>query len=157
MPFPYPFGIFSKKGGGGLASVLRTFANPPSSPELLRRYSLCIQTGNSWYESKFGVDTGFLCGYTDRKQKGITRMATIKTAISIREPLFEQVESLANELNISRSRVFVLAVEEFVQRYNNRQLLDDINRAYDDLPNRDEQLYLDKTRRQHKRLVEGEW
>ena len=54
-------------------------------------------------------------------------MASVKTAISIQELLFEQVDALASELNISRSRIFVLAVEEFIERYNNRQLLDEIN------------------------------
>ena len=84
-------------------------------------------------------------------------MASVKTAISIREPLFEQVEALANELDLSRSRLFVLAVEEFIQRYQNRQLLEDINRAYDDLPDIAEQTYLEKTRYQQRKLVEGEW
>ncbi len=84
-------------------------------------------------------------------------MTSIKTAISIREPLFEQVEALASELNISRSRVFVLAVEEFIQRYRNRQLLAAINKAYDDLPTSAEQVYVRKTRHQHQKVVEGEW
>ena len=84
-------------------------------------------------------------------------MASVKTAISIQEPLFEQVEALASELNISRSRIFVLAIEEFIQRYQNRQLLEGINRAYDDLPDATEQLYLEKTRQQQRKLMEGEW
>lgn len=84
-------------------------------------------------------------------------MASIKTAISIREPLFEQVEILARELNISRSRVFVLAVEEFLHRYQNRQLLEEINQAYDDLPDSTENSYLSKIRSHHQGMVEGEW
>ncbi|MBC8509811.1 MAG: hypothetical protein ISR58_05735 [Anaerolineales bacterium] len=84
-------------------------------------------------------------------------MTSIKTAISIREPLFKQVEALASELNISRSKVFVLAVEEFIKKYQNRQLLEEINRAYDDIPDTAEQLYLGKVRRQQRKLVEGEW
>ena len=84
-------------------------------------------------------------------------MTSIKTAISIQEPLFEQVETLARELNISRSRVFVLAVEEFIQRHQNQQLLEEINQAYDDVPDTIEQLYLHKTRQHHRKIVEGEW
>lgn len=84
-------------------------------------------------------------------------MANIKTAISIREPLFQQVEAIASELNISRSRVFVLAVEEFLQRYNNQQLLEELNRAYDDLPDENEELYRVKARQQQRNLLEGEW
>jgi metal-responsive CopG/Arc/MetJ family transcriptional regulator len=84
-------------------------------------------------------------------------MTSVKTAISIREPLFEQVEALANELNISRSRIFALAVEEFIQRYKNQQLLEEINRAYDDLPDASEKEYMGKMRNQHRRLVEDQW
>lgn len=84
-------------------------------------------------------------------------MANVKTAISIREPLFQQVEALASELKISRSRVFVLAVEEFLKRYNNQQLLEEINRAYDDLPDENEALYQVKARQQQRDFLEGEW
>src|SRR5262245_38325477 len=38
-------------------------------------------------------------------------MANIKTAISIPQPLFEQVEALTREMHISRSHLFTLAVE----------------------------------------------
>jgi hypothetical protein len=36
-------------------------------------------------------------------------MQTIKTAISLQRPLFEQAESLAERLEISRSRLFIIA------------------------------------------------
>lgn len=84
-------------------------------------------------------------------------MTSIKTAISIREPLFKQVEALASELNVSRSKIFVLAVEEFIKKYQNRQLLEEINRAYEDLPDATEQLHLEIARKQQRKLVEGEW
>ena len=84
-------------------------------------------------------------------------MATVKTAISIKEPLFEQVETLASELNISRSRIFALAVEEFIQRYKNQQILEEINRAYDDLAEPAEELNLNKMRQGQRKLLEGEW
>ncbi len=84
-------------------------------------------------------------------------MASVKTAISIQEPLFRQVESLADSLNISRSRVFALAVEEFLERYKNQQLLDNLNSAYDDLPSPKAEEYLHKVQKQHRHLVEGEW
>ncbi len=39
-------------------------------------------------------------------------MAGVKTAISVEKKLFEQVNQLAKEKHISRSRLFVLAVAE---------------------------------------------
>ena len=84
-------------------------------------------------------------------------MANIKTAISIPEALFEQVEMLARQAQISRSRLFVLAVEEFVRRYENQELLEAINRAYDDLPSPEEQAYRQRMRQKHRELVKGQW
>lgn len=85
-------------------------------------------------------------------------MANIKTAISLPESLFARVEKLAAELKVSRSRVFVLALESFVRDYQDRQLFDQINQAYADEPQTaSEQLQLKRIRRQHRRAAEGEW
>jgi metal-responsive CopG/Arc/MetJ family transcriptional regulator len=59
-------------------------------------------------------------------------MTTIKTAISLPDALFEQVELVAQELQLSRSGFFALAVEDFLRRYENRKLLDAFNAAYAD-------------------------
>ncbi len=82
---------------------------------------------------------------------------SIKTAISINETLFEQVNKLADELKVSRSYLFVMAVEEFVQRYQSQQLLRQINQAYDDSPVADEEQLAPGMWRQQRNLVEGEW
>ena len=85
-------------------------------------------------------------------------MANIKTAISLQKSLFEQVDALAREMKVSRSRVFVLALENFIREYQDRQLFDKINKAYEDAPpDNAEQLRLRQIRRQHRRAVEGEW
>ncbi len=81
-------------------------------------------------------------------------MASIKTAISLQKSLLEQVDALARELDISRSRLFVLAAEEFMQRHENLKLLEKINAAYDDSPDPEEQAVLRGMRNQHRRLVE---
>ena len=84
-------------------------------------------------------------------------MANVKTAISLQQSLFEQVDALAQELEISRSRLFVLAVEAYIQRHHNRQLLEAINEAYADLPDREEQALRHHMRQQHRQMVEGQW
>jgi metal-responsive CopG/Arc/MetJ family transcriptional regulator len=84
-------------------------------------------------------------------------MANVKTAVSLRKDLFEQVEALANEMKISRSRLFVLALEEFLRRHQNQQLLEQINAAYDEAPDPSEQALRRRMRRQHRQIVEGEW
>ena len=84
-------------------------------------------------------------------------MANVKTAISLQKSLFEQVEALAREMKVSRSRLFVLALEEFVRRYQNQQLLERINQAYQDVPDTTEPSRLRSMRRLHRQVVEGEW
>ena len=84
-------------------------------------------------------------------------MAHIKTAVSLQEDLFEQVETLASEMRISRSRLFALALEEFLQRYQSQQLLERINAAYDEAPDPSEQALQRRMRRQHRQIVESEW
>jgi hypothetical protein len=80
---------------------------------------------------------------------------TVKTAISIDKNLFEQVEVLAQEMNVSRSHLFVLAVEQFIRRQQARNLLDRINAAYDDEPDVPEQEQLTLMRGSQRKLVEG--
>jgi len=84
-------------------------------------------------------------------------MANIKTAISIQESLFKKIEELARKLGVPRSHIFVLAVEEFIEREENRRLLASINDAYKDEPEAVEQKLLRQMRSSHRRLVEGEW
>jgi len=84
-------------------------------------------------------------------------MANIKTAISIEKPLFEEVDALAQELEVSRSHLFGLAAREFVQRHKSQKLLDAINAAYDDVPDPDEQTLQRQMRSRHHELVKDQW
>ncbi len=85
-------------------------------------------------------------------------MTSVKTAISLPRPLFQQVDTLAREMNISRSRLFVLAVEDFVRRYQNQRLLEQINAAYDDEPSApgDQELQRHMLGL-HREVIESEW
>ena len=84
-------------------------------------------------------------------------MEHIKTAISLHKALFKQVEALAHEMQISRSRLFTLAVEDFIRRHESQRLLECINAAYADVPEPAEQALQRRMRHQHRRLIEGEW
>ncbi len=85
-------------------------------------------------------------------------MSNVKTAISLPASLFARVETVARELKVSRSRVFVLALESFMRDYQDRQLFDQINQAYaGEPPTPSEQAQLQHIRRQHRRVAKGEW
>jgi len=84
-------------------------------------------------------------------------MPKVKTAISIQESLFKKADALARKLDVSRSQLFVLALEDYLRQYENRQLLERIDAAYEDVPDAKE-----LARRQHlkdyqRRILEGEW
>jgi len=83
-------------------------------------------------------------------------MPNIKTAISIEKPIFDQVNDLAKNLNISRSRLFVIAAQEYIQRHINIELFQAINEAYDDLSDDDIKI-VDKMRPRHLKMVRDQW
>lgn len=84
-------------------------------------------------------------------------MANIKTAISIEKPLFEEVEALAGEMEVSRSYLFSLAAREFVQHHKTKKLLDAINAAYDDSIDPVAESLRAHMKSKHRQLVKGQW
>jgi metal-responsive CopG/Arc/MetJ family transcriptional regulator len=84
-------------------------------------------------------------------------MANKKTAISIEKPLFEEIEALAVEMEVSRSSLFALAAREFVQRHKSQKLLDSINAVYKDSPDVTEERLKAQMKSKHRRLVKGQW
>jgi metal-responsive CopG/Arc/MetJ family transcriptional regulator len=84
-------------------------------------------------------------------------MQTVKTAISIQKPLFERADKLARKMKVSRSRLFVIALEEYIKRRQNRELLEQLNAVYADEPDPLEESLRRGIEREHRRLVEGEW
>lgn len=84
-------------------------------------------------------------------------MQNVKTAISIHKSLFDQAEKIARKMKVSRSRLYALALEDYIQRAQNQELLTQINAAYADEPDSTERLVRRKVRSTHRRIVRGEW
>jgi metal-responsive CopG/Arc/MetJ family transcriptional regulator len=84
-------------------------------------------------------------------------MHAIKTAISIDKNLFDQVEKIARTMKVSRSRLFVIALQDFIEHRKNRETLAQINAACADEPDKTEVTLRLKSRQQHRRIVEGKW
>jgi predicted transcriptional regulator len=84
-------------------------------------------------------------------------MARIKTAVSLDKTLYEQIDTLACKLKVSRSRLFAMALEDFLRHHENEQLLQEINRAYQDEPDQSRQAESQGMRRLHRKIVDGEW
>ncbi len=84
-------------------------------------------------------------------------MGNVKTAISIQESLYKELDSLAHKLQTSRSRLFSVAVREFLERRRNRQLLRDINAAYNEPLDKSEKKMLEAGSATARDLLKGEW
>ena len=84
-------------------------------------------------------------------------MQAIKTAISIEKNLFDQAEKIARTMKVSRSKLFAIALQDFLAHQKNKELLAQINAAYADEPDAAEQALRSKSRRHHRRIVEGDW
>jgi len=77
-------------------------------------------------------------------------MATsVKTAISMQEDLLIEVNRMAEELKVSRSRLFVLAVQDFIKKRESQKLLAQINDAFSDLPGAEEKIVQSGMRREY--------
>jgi len=84
-------------------------------------------------------------------------MAVVKTAISIKEPLFHKLEELADEMEMSRSRLLALALEEFIERHENLRLLETLNAVYADDPQEEELELAAKHAARRREALEDTW
>jgi metal-responsive CopG/Arc/MetJ family transcriptional regulator len=58
----------------------------------------------------------------------------MKTAISLPDPVFEEAESLARQLGVSRSELYTKALKAYLRKYNKEQILSKLNQIYAEEP-----------------------
>ncbi len=83
-------------------------------------------------------------------------MPGVKTTISLEKDLFNQVNQLANDLHVSRSKLFTLAVKDFLKKQESKKLLAQLNAAYGDSPNEEEKTISKAMLRKQRKTVEQE-
>jgi predicted transcriptional regulator len=66
-------------------------------------------------------------------------VAHVKTAISLDESLFREAEDWAKKLGVSRSRLFARAVEEYVRRQENEELVRRLDEAHAGGPDQEDE------------------
>jgi len=54
----------------------------------------------------------------------------MKTAISLSDTLFEKAEKTAHYLGIPRSRLYVIALEDFIAKHNGEMITKKLNEVY---------------------------
>lgn len=82
--------------------------------------------------------------------------ASVKTAISMQQHLFDDVNALANELNVSRSKLFVLAIEEFLKKNESKKMLAQINAAFVDSTDEEEKISGHLMQKKQKQILEND-
>jgi metal-responsive CopG/Arc/MetJ family transcriptional regulator len=55
----------------------------------------------------------------------------MKTAISLSNVLYEKAEETASYMGIKRSKLFAIALEEFIIRHNGNMITEKINEVYE--------------------------
>ncbi len=80
-------------------------------------------------------------------------MPGVKTAISLDEELLIKVNRLSNDLHVSRSKVFTLAVQDYLKKQENQSLLAQLNEAYEDFPSEEERRISKSMQIKHNEMV----
>ena len=84
-------------------------------------------------------------------------MSLVKTAISLNEDLFKKANKLSAEMEISRSRLFQFAIESYIRQYDNKQILDRLNKIYSREPTIEEKKLQKSMKDYHKRMIKDKW
>ena len=91
----------------------------------------------------FGIDAGMTSWYTQ----------FMKTAISVPDTLFHEVDKVAKENGSSRSEVFVVAVREYLEKRRSRKLLNDLNDSLAVAETADEYAVRQKSKKRYARTI----
>ena len=83
-------------------------------------------------------------------------MPGVKTAISLDEDLFNQINLLASDLQVSRSKLFTLAVKDYLRKQQGNKILAKLNAAYQDPPSDEESLLSAAMRKKQENIVRQE-
>ena len=77
----------------------------------------------------------------------------MKTAISMPDEIFNEVNKFAKEHNYSRSEVFVIAIQDFLKKEEARKLLEALNEVYSEIETSEERTLREKTRKYYSKKV----
>jgi hypothetical protein len=96
------------------------YENGTLSLAVLFFYETADMTAESHF---FAIDKKLYPGYTGK-------MKTMKTAISLPDTLFEVAEQTAQYMGIPRSRLFAIALEDYLARHNGEMITQKLNEVY---------------------------
>lgn len=86
----------------------------------------------------------------------LSTIISMKTAISLPDDMFKEIEEVTKECDRSRSQVFAMAVREFLERRKSRKLLEALNDAYQETETPEETGARRQAKAYHARRVREE-
>jgi metal-responsive CopG/Arc/MetJ family transcriptional regulator len=80
----------------------------------------------------------------------------MKTAISVPDDLFDEIEKVAKENHFSRSEVFVIAVREYLEKRKSKKLLTALYEAYSAAESPEEYNVRQKSKKRYAKTAQKE-
>ena len=80
----------------------------------------------------------------------------MKTAIYLPDELFEKVDHLAEELNVSRSRFFAEAILDYIEKLKNEEIFKALNRIYSEGETKEEITVREQSKKRYARRVKAD-
>ena len=80
----------------------------------------------------------------------------MKTAISIPDNIFEDIDKLSKELHRSRSQILTDAAREYIEKLKNEKILKDLNKAYLEEETEQETELRRKGKKHYAKLLKGD-
>ncbi len=80
----------------------------------------------------------------------------MKTAIYLPDELFEKVDHLAEELHVSRSRIFAEAILDYIEKLKNEEIFKALNRIYSEGETKEEITVREQGKKRYARRVKAD-
>ncbi len=81
----------------------------------------------------------------------------MKTAISVEDELLMEADRTAHQMGISRSRLFSLALANYLRKRRNKEILDQLNRVYAEEPSPEERRTVEGMKRRFRSTIRDNW
>ncbi len=82
-------------------------------------------------------------------------VTSVKIAVSIPQELFDRAEAEAGTLQVTRSRLFADAIEDYLYRQENRRIAEEIDTAYGE-PDPEHQPRMEAYKAAYRRVLDRE-
>ncbi len=80
----------------------------------------------------------------------------MKTAISIPDNVFKDIDKLSKELHCSRSQILTDAAREYIEKLKNEKILKALNKAYSEKETEPEAELRRKGKKHYAKLLKGD-